>query len=264
MLCSCKAEIDKNHFSSTNQLLIYGKLFHEHVSMSLSSGRREHLENTILRNGNTTGKWLSVIRCISLHADCPHFTLLLCFCPPSHIISGSFPVSSAPPLAILLLMYSANYSFLYSTTSSPQYSLFFYTCSPDTFLCVIFSDMKIFLILTVCKSLLFPTWNLTPSQSIFITLILSLVAHIPIQNCLSTILSWLKYKLIRIGRLFSYTLHKIPHRSNIWFRFHPHFPITIWLAEPDLSFLLKTVTDIYWHIDIYLYVNIEYEYILWI
>lgn len=154
VLCSCKAEIDKNRFSSTNQLLIYGKLFHEHVSMSLSPGRREHLENTILRNGNTTGKWLSLI---TEHADCPHFTLLLCCCPPSHIISGSFPVSSALPLAILLLMYSANYSFLYSTTSSPQYSPFFYTCSPDTFICGIFSDMKIFFILTVCKSLLFPT-----------------------------------------------------------------------------------------------------------
>lgn len=181
------------------------------------------------------------------HADCPHFNLLLCCCPPSHIISGSFLVSSAPRLAVLLLMYSANCSFLYSTTSSPQYSPFFisHTCSPDTFLWGIFSDMKIFLIPTVWKSLLFPTWNLTPAQSIFITLILSLVAHIPIQNCLCTILSWLNYKLNRIGRLFSYTLHKILHRSNIWFRFHPHFPITIWLTVPALSFYLKLLLTQY-------------------
>lgn len=105
-----------------------------------------------------------------------------------------------------------------------------------------FSGIKSCLIPVLWKfPVLFSMWNTVPSQSIFITLILSLMVHIPIQNWSGTILSGLNYKLIRIGRLFGYALYKVPYVSNIWFVFHPHFPITKWLAVPALSDLLITV-----------------------
>lgn len=81
------------------------------------------------------------------------------------------------------------------------------------------------------------------SQSIFIILILSLMVHIPIQNCLGTILFWLNYKFISIGRLFGYTCYEIPHVSNIWFVFHPHFTTTK-MAMPALSDLLTVIVTI--------------------
>lgn len=171
--------------------------------------------------------------------------ILTFFChSPSHIRScRSFPVSSALPLVILFLIYSVKLQlFLLNNILSLWLSFLVpHTCYHNTFLWGTFSDMKSFLTPVVWKFLQFSTWNPTPSESIFITLILSLTVHIPIQNCLGTVLSWLNYKLIRTGRLFGYVLYKIPHVSNIWFGFHPHFPITIWLAVPALSDLLITV-----------------------